>query len=441
MMKTISRTPQIIWITSKKTMNQTVSYFEIHKSKNYSKVVADLLSSAIVRKNFEIKNLSLLIDSLNKLKRYEEAVNIGKKFISEVLENTYALGGFCFSVYMAKFLPHSKDEIVKPETIKTAEWLIEHAKKDPAYFVYLNPLLIAVEYYLERQNFVRAKQLLSDILPEQLKNERAEVMIKGKRIFLKSDKMKFLKLKYDLAKGEKEFEVALSMINHLIEIDPWDIWFKRDKASLLSEMERYDESMNLYEELITRRKEWFLYHETAKLATKMNRNEDALKFFSKAFILGDKQISLYTWHLFIDTAKFLETTGKNEESRWHLDYVFHSAINDEGNKPQEMLKFFHSSGYKPAPDPDLRALRTKMLDFHSKFQFDSEQFEGVISKINERAKSGFVTSDNKKYFFSSRDFKGRIPTEGMTVKFHAETKVSRKTNNEELHAVGLILKE
>ncbi|MBK6681694.1 MAG: hypothetical protein IPG53_17675 [Ignavibacteriales bacterium] len=68
----------------------------------------------------------------------------------------------------------------------------------------------------------------------------------------------------------------------------------------------------------------------------MGRNEDALKFFSKAFILGDKQISLYTWHLFIDTAKFLETTGKNEESQWHLDYVFHSAINDEGNKPQEM---------------------------------------------------------------------------------------------------------
>lgn len=422
-------------------MNQTENYFVIYKSKNYSKVVADLLPSALDAKNFDIKNLNMLIDSLNKLKRYDEAVNIGKKFISEVLPNTYALGSFCFSVYMAKFLPHIKDDIVKPETIKTAEWLIEHAKKDPAYFVYLNPLLVAVEYYLERQNFVRAKQLLGDILPEQLKNERAEVVIKGKKIFLKSDRMKFLKLKYDLAKGEKEIETALSIINQLIEIDPWDIWFKREKASLLSEMEQYDESMNLYEELIARRKEWFIYHEAAKLAIKMGRNEDALKFFSKAFILGDKQISLYTWHLFIDTAKFLDTTGKNEESRWHLDYVFHTAINDEGNKPQEMLKFFRSSAYRPAPIPNLPALRTKMLDFHSKFQFDSEQFEGVISKMNEGGKSGFVTSENKKYFFSSRDFKGKSPTEGMIVSFYTETKLNRKTNKEELYAVGLVVKK
>ena len=383
----------------------------------------------------------MLIDSLNKLKQYDEAVNVGKKYISEVLPNTYALGSFCFSVYMAKFLPHNKDEIVKPETIKTAEWLIEHAKKDPTFFVYLNPLLIAVEYHLTRQNFARAKQLMGNIHPDQLKTERTEIMVEGKKVLLKSDKMKFLKLKFDLAKGEKEFETALSIINQLIEIDPWDIWFKREKASLLSEMEHFVESMNLNEELITRRKEWFLYHEAAKLATKMNRNEDALKFFSKAFILGDKQISLYTWHLFIDTAKFLETTGKNEESRWHLDYVFHSAINDEGNKPQEMLKFFHSSGYKPAPNPDLRTLRTKMLDFHSKFQFDSEQLEGVISKINEGGKSGFVTSENKKYFFSSRDFKGKSPSEGMIVSFYTETKVNRKTNNEELHAVGLVVKK
>jgi hypothetical protein len=88
-------------------------------------------------------------------------------------------------------------------------------------------------------------------------------------------------------------------------------------------------------------------------------------------VLADKQSPHFTWHLFIDIAKFLETMGKNEEAKWHLDYVFHSAINDEGNKPQEMLKYFHSSGYKPDPQPDLPALRTKILDFHSKFQFDS----------------------------------------------------------------------
>jgi hypothetical protein len=113
--------------------------------------------------------------------------------------------------------------------------LIAHAKKDPTYFVYLNPLLMVVEYHIVRHNFARAKQLLGDILPEQLKTERGEIMVDGKKVSLKSDKMKFLKLKFELAKGEKEFETALSIINQLIEIDPWDTWYKREKAIILVE--------------------------------------------------------------------------------------------------------------------------------------------------------------------------------------------------------------
>jgi|GEM_PF-5890680 tetratricopeptide (TPR) repeat protein len=418
-------------------MTEPINYFVIYKSKNYSKVVADLLPSALEGKNFDVKNLNMLIDSLNKLKRFDEAVDIGKKFIEEVKENSYALGSFCFSVYMAKFLPNNKEQTIKSATIKTAEWLIAHAKKDPTYFVYLNPLLMVVEYHIVGHNFARAKQLLGDILPEQLKTERGEIMVDGKKVSLKSDKMKFLKLKFELAKGEKEFETALSIINQLIEIDPWDTWYKREKAIILVETGHIEESVNIYMELISRRKEWFLYHEVAKLALKMNRNEDAQKFFSRAYVLADKQSPHFTWHLFIDIAKFLETMGKEKEAKWHLDYVFHSAINDEGNKPQEMLKYFQFLGYKPDPQPNIPDIKNKIQNFHSSYQFDSQQLVGVISKVIGGGKSGFVLSGDKSYFFSSRDFKGKTPIEGMEVTFHTETKVNHKTKNEELHAVGL----
>lgn len=426
---------------SEQAMNETLNYFDLYKAKNYSKVVEDLLPSALAGQGFDTRNLNVLIDSLNKLKRYEEAATIGKKFVSEVLQNTYALGNFCFSVYMAKFQPHLKEEIIKPETIKTAEWLISHAKKDPTNFIYLNPLLMVVEYNISKQNFGKAKELLSGIIPGQLKTDRTEITVDGKKITLKSDKMKFLKLQYDVAKAEKEFETALQIIDQLVEIDPWDIWFKREKAIILSETGHHNESMNLYLELLERKKEWFLYHEVAKLAQKINLPEKAQKFFAKAFISGDRQGPLFTWHLYIEIADFLKSNGRQEEANWHLDYIFHSALTEDGNKPQEMLKYFHFSGYKPDSEPDIPALRKKLLDFHTEFQFEGQQFEGVISKMNEGGKSGFVTSENKKYFFSSRDFKGKAPTEGMVVSFYTETKLNRKTNKEEDHAVGLVVKK
>lgn len=418
-------------------MTEPINYFVIYKSKNYSKIVADLLPSALNGGKFELVNLGLLIDSLNKLKKYDQALEVGKKFISEVKGNSFAMGSFCYAVYMAKFLPFIKDQSVKSETLKTAEWLIEHAKKDPAYFIYINPLLMAAEYYLLGHNYERVKQLIGDILPEQLKTERPEIMVDGKKILLKSDKMKFLKLKYDLVKAEKNFQSALSLINQLIGIDPWETWYIREKAIILDETGQLQESMNHYMELISKRKEWFLYHETAKIALKMNRTNDAQKFFAKAFILADKQSPHFTWRLFVDLANFLESTGKEKEAKWHLDYVFNSALSDAGNKPQEMLKYFHLSSYKPDPNPNIIDLRTKIMNFHSARQYEGKQLEGVISKIIRGGKSGFVSSDDKSYFFSTRDFKGKSPTEGMAVTFYTETRVNRNTNTEELHAVGL----
>lgn len=422
-------------------MNTGTNYFELSKAKNFQKIIDDLLPVAESGGTISGPNLSWLIDALNKMKRYDEAVAVGKKHFAEVKNNKYALGSLCYAVYMSKVLPHISDEVITADSSKTAGWIIDTLPKEPKNFVWVKSLLHVVKYMIGKKDIEGAKALLSKTTADELSNESKEITKDGKPVRLKSDRAKYINFKYEVAAGTGEHEEALRLSDRLLQIDPNDLWYKRDKAKALIATGRYDEASAIYKEIIQRKRDWFIWYEVAKLALKMGQDEEAKVSFSRAFNAAGSQTPLYTWHLLIDIAQFLEKHGKSDLAKKHLEYVFHAAIDDNGNKPQEMLKFFFDRKIKPAENIDLKALLKELKAYHSENEFTGEKHSGTVSRMNEGGKTGFINSNGKSYFFLARNFRGKNPKEGLAVTFHLEKHTNPKTGNEEDQAVGVAISD
>lgn len=422
-------------------MNTGTNYFELSKAKNYQKIIDDLLPVASGDGSISGANLSYLLDALNKMKRYDDAVSIGKKHFAEVKNNKYALNSLCFGVYMSRINPHLSDEEVSAETAKTAGWIIDNFPKDAKNFIWVNSLFRAVEYMLVHNDLPKAAALLSRTNPAELSDEVKEIVKDGKTIRLKSDRTKFLRFSFDLAKSNGDNSEALRICELMLEKDPTDIWNLRRKAQALEALGKNEESMTIYRQVLQRKTDWYIWHEAAKLALKMGQDEDAKVYFSRAFNAAGSQTAIFIWHLLVDIALFLEKHGNGDLSKKHLEYVLHAATDDNGNKPQEMLKFFFDRKTKPAENIDLKALLKELKAYHSENEFTGEKLSGTISRMNEGGKSGFISSDGKSYFFLARNFRGKNPKEGIAVTFHLEKHTNPKTGNEEDQAVGIAISD
>ncbi len=422
-------------------MNTGTNYFELSKAKNYQKIIDDLLPVAEGDGSISGANLSYLLDALNKMKRYDDAVSIGKKHFAEVKNNKYALNSLCFGVYMSRINPHLSDEEVSAETAKTAGWIIDHYPKEAGSFIWANSLFRAVDFALAHNDLQKAGSLLSLAKADEFNDEVKEIVKDGKTIRLKSDRSKYLKYSFELAKAKGDNSEALRICELMLEKDPTDIWNLRRKAQVLEALGKNEESMTIYRQVLQRKTDWFIWHEAAKLALKVGQDEDAKVYFSRAFNAAGSQTALFIWHLLIDIAQFLEKHGKSDLANKHLEYVFHAATDDNGNKPQEMLKFFFDRKIKPAENIDLKALLKELKAYHSENEFTGEKHSGTVSRMNEGGKTGFINSNGKSYFFLARNFRGKNPKEGLAVTFHLEKHTNPKTGNEEDQAVGVAISD
>ena len=422
-------------------MDTSTNYYNLSKAKEFQKIIDDLYPVAEGDGSISGANLSYLLDALNKMKRYDDAVLVGKKHFADVKNNKYALGSLCFGVYMSRINPHLSDETVTAETAKTAGWIIENYLKDPGSFIWANSLFRAVDFALAHNDLQKAGSLLSLAKADEFSDEVKEIVKDGKTIRLKSDRSKYLKYSFELAKAKGDNSEALQLAEIMLQNDPSDIWNLRRKAQVLEALGRHDESMKLYKQILQRKTDWFIWHEAAKLALKTGQNEQAKVFYSRGFKAAGGQSPFFSWHLFIDIARFLERNGNPVLANKHLEYVYHSAVDENGNKPQEMLKFFFDRKFKPSESLDAKALIKELKDYHNANEFAGDKLTGTISRMNEGGKSGFIISDGKSYFFMARNFRGKNPKEGLLVTFHLEKHTNPKTGNEEDQAVGIAVSD
>ncbi len=418
-------------------MDAKTNYYELSKAKEYQKIIDELLPAVRSGNSISAQNLSYLIDALNKVRRYDESVALGKQHFADVKNNKYALNSLCFAVYMSKVQPHMNEKLIPTETAKTAEWVIEHYPKDPKSFIWVNSLFLCVKFSLAHGDHGKAAAHLSLVKVDQLSNEVKTINVNGKEVAIKSDREKYIKYSMETAMAAGKSDLALQLCEELLKIDPKDVWYQRDKALVLKNLGRNDDAMALYKEILKRKTDWFMWHEAAKLALQSGNRDEAKTFFSRGFGAALSQSSFYSWHLFVDIAEFLKESGEEETALKQLYYVYLTALNDDGNRPQEMLKYFHERKIKVPGDLDVQALKNELRVYHSTNEFSGEKLTGVISRINEGGKSGFISAGDKRYFFMARNFRGKTPKEGTNVTFHVEKHTNLKTGAEEDQAVGV----
>lgn len=266
----------------------------------------------------------------------------------------------------------------------------------------------------------------------------------GKEMTNGADKERYYSMVIKCLCNMKEYQECYDKIEEVLSNltnfnNNRDFWFKWYKVKALHGLKRYDEAIDLLEQLILKKKDWFIYDELGSIFLDKNQYDKALSSFAiAALAFGEPSKKIHVYEKLADTLHLL---GRDDESRenlmlavslyqkngWAVNRAALNLLNDVGGQPEN----------KQTATDRLRKLKSewdKMV-----YSGDSAQ-HGKIEKLIADGKNGFIRSDKgESHFFQMKSVrsKGGKAKIGDKVTFHLEKGFDSKKNKSVMNAVNI----
>lgn len=337
-------------------------------------------------------------------------------------------------------------ELTKSDTVKLIEKFIPLILKyDSAYaYMVLSRLFNLVPKFEKKKANADWKLILElcDLIPpERLKTdcETMQVERKGKLIAMElaSDKENwyaykskaFIKLGmfqecYDVSKQALDIFTKFHYSN--------DVWFARRIALSKKQLGDSENVISELQQILKRKKEWFIEKELAELYLEKDNIEEALKFALSAINnFGDLE---YKVDLLFLIGELLRTKQEDEMAFKHFSLSRLLRIKEEWSVPSKLISMLETYGRTNIPLESLPELRNELKKYWNGFrehQIDRVQSNksarqkavGKIQKIlhnDGKGADGFIRcNDGKSIYFkvhTNEEIKSRLVL-GMEVEF------------------------
>ncbi|AMK15283.1 hypothetical protein [Methanobrevibacter olleyae] len=217
-----------------------------------------------------------------------------------------------------------------------------------------------------------------------------------------------------------------------------DTWFKLRMAKSYKELGEYDKSIELLDDILKYKKDWYLSRDMAENYFFKEEYDDSLKWAAKATLSHDGEIENKI-NLFSLIADILEIKGFEDEAimNRYMYYVIRNA--KEWSVDEELLSLLDSYGL----DLDNKDFKSLFKEYKNMWislkYFGQERQYGLISKVFEHGKAGFIDSNGKSYYFNTFEFmddKDYI-YEGTEVSFYLEDAYNKKKDEMVKNAVNI----
>ena len=385
---------------------------------------------------------------LRKVGRSNEALEICRELYSceskfQQGKNLYA---WCiYDTEIKKDLEQIKNE---EEVFFKAVTAIQTLTTQDQYSPYSKAIFAVIDYLNKAKNVYPAKDILNwlDELDHTSLSEEPFQFIddRGRSRELQSEKEKWYATKTKcLQKLNNHDECILFCQEALEKFSKFhyfnDVWFKRRIALSKAQLGDKVKAAEELEEILKRKKDWFIQFELAGIYHDLQDNQKALKYaVESALNFGKVE---YKWELFYLLAQILIAEGRIDEAKEHLEFTAAIRTENDWKIPDELNMLLSKYEIDISQLDASRAKQNKLTKFWQDERYSDQPVkEGKIKKLLPNGKAGFILcNDGNDYYFKVSDFKAdkRILKHGLSVSFSIADSFDKKKNMKTKAAVNI----
>lgn len=291
------------------------------------------------------------------------------------------------------------------------------------------------------QNFRKAITSIWNVKPELLSVYNPRI---NSNRFNYSLRERWYFIMIDSLIGLEKYDDAINYVNEGMILLPNSrteakLWIIYKLAKIHYELENYDDSLKILNDILTTKKENFVYGFIAKNYYVLNDYDNALKFAVDA-VLANRSVqnNISNYMLLGD---ILDKKGYKEESIKHY-YLVYSFKNADGRKIPEELRQIIENENLDLNNKNFKKILKELRPFWNELKFaNMERYEGFIVRVREDKRFGFISSDSFEddVYFKFKDFKDEeyFICEGVNVSFYAIDSYDYSKNRESHQALEI----
>lgn len=378
----------------------------------------------------------------NKVKKYNESLEHYELALADGGE--LSLGDkdkYSWDLYFVKV----KDNEFIDEIEESAKKIVNTvSQKDNSKGKKACPYTLAViklmKMYTEGEQYLDVLRWASKLKPELLSNEQFKP---NDEITMNSNKENYyLQTTKALLAIEKYDQTIKYCQDALVNIPKFnnnnDVWFKLRIAKSYKELGDYDASIDFLNDILKTKHDWYLSRDMAENYFLKEEYDESLKWAARGILSRDGKLESKV-NLFAMIGDILEIKGFEDESiiNKYMAYVIRNAqewaIDDE-------VKNLLSNYGLDLENKDFKALFEEYKNMWVSLKyFGQERQYGVIDKVFNDGKAGFIKANGKSYYFYAYEFmddKSYI-YEGTEVSFYLEDAYNKSKDEMVKNAVNI----
>lgn len=383
--------------------------------------------------------ISRLLYSLQKMGRHQEVIEIASKAceMEDVWDSIKQ--NLAWSIYFQYFK--------KPESVGADEAILQLETMRQVFPQKkgLHPLPLSILNWIKAHPESSPSlqlQLCALIMPDML--DRSAMPIQGAKHALPSQFERFYGIMSKALFAQQNYQECLGLCKKLAKeeiqgISPNSrIWLQRRMALCLEALGEIDPAIAEMKTILIKKKDWFLYHETARMAFAMEDYRYSLKMAAHAASAwGDIENKIHLWVLL----RHLMIKEKQFDRSIELLKLCASIRKFKGwGIKQEFMKTLQIHRIDLNELEHFKLIYKRTIPWWIELkQEDQAILRGKIVKLLPNGAAGFIQSDTKSYYFRLADckFEPRNIIPGRKVIFQLQNSYDKKKQQESQIAVNI----
>lgn len=378
----------------------------------------------------------------NKVKKYEESLEIYESLIEEGAELSQGdKDKYAWDLYFVKIKENEFiDELEQngKKVINTVKQLDTSKGSKPC--PYTLTVIKLMRKYTENERYLDVLRWASKLNPDLLSNKQFKP---NSEVTMNSNKENYyLQATKALLEIENYDQVIKYSQDALVKIPNFnnnnDIWFKLRIAKSYTELGEYDSSIDFLNDILKTKKDWYLSRDMALNYFYKEEFDDSLRWAARAILARDGKLESKV-NMFSLIGDILEIKGFEDESiiNKYMYYVIRNA--KEWSIDEELTNLLSNYGLD-LENTDFKALFEEYKNMWVSLKyFGQERQYGVIDKVFENGKTGFIKANGESYYFYTSEFmddKDYIYP-GTEVSFYLEDAYNRSKDEMVKNAVNI----